>query len=178
MPTSAIRLVETDHVVTLDEMGALLARLAGQPVDVRSAPQPPARLGLEARLPAMDENVRDLQALGRPSTYTCPHCSGTLWQMDGEVLRFRCHTGHAFTAGTLVADQRIATEDALYVALRVLHERIALLRQMAERYHDPMPATASQYETKASDLQASVEVIERLIHAQWSAEPREPASAG
>ena len=36
----------------------------------------------------------------------CPDCGGPMHQVDDpRVLRFRCHEGHAYTAGSLFAAQ-------------------------------------------------------------------------
>src|SRR5437660_1668092 len=34
---------------------------------------------------------------GQVSTFTCPECGGSLWQVDeAKLIRFRCHVGHAY----------------------------------------------------------------------------------
>jgi two-component system chemotaxis response regulator CheB len=51
---------------------------------------------------------------GHVSTFTCPECNGTLWELrDGELLRFRCHVGHAYTAETVLAQKSESYEAAL-----------------------------------------------------------------
>jgi len=50
----------------------------------------------------------------------------------GSLLRFRCHTGHAFTAQNLLAAQAEATEAALWATIRSYQERVMLLRQLAK----------------------------------------------
>lgn len=43
--------------------------------------------------------------LGKVSKYTCPDCHGVLVQIEeGPIVRFRCHTGHAFSLMTLLAE--------------------------------------------------------------------------
>ena len=35
---------------------------------------------------------------GEPSPYSCPECGGVLWELkNGELMRFRCRVGHAYT---------------------------------------------------------------------------------
>jgi two-component system chemotaxis response regulator CheB len=68
---------------------------------------------------------------GYPSLLTCPDCGGVLLQLKDEPLRFRCHTGHAFTAATLAATLREKSDDRLWTALRVLQEQKFLLQQGA-----------------------------------------------
>lgn len=46
-------------------------------------------------------------------------------------LRFRCHTGHAYTAASLLAKQNKKIEETMWTALRMFEERKNLLTQMA-----------------------------------------------
>jgi two-component system chemotaxis response regulator CheB len=54
-----------------------------------------------------------------------------MWEIGESPLRYRCHTGHAFSAGTLASGQRETAEAMLWSAVRSLHERAHLLRRMA-----------------------------------------------
>src|SRR3712207_8151045 len=43
--------------------------------------------------------------LGGPSNYACPECHGVLLQLKEENrIRFRCHTGHAYSLESLIAE--------------------------------------------------------------------------
>jgi two-component system chemotaxis response regulator CheB len=71
---------------------------------------------------------------GPPSPFTCPDCGGALWEFkDSELVRYRCHVGHGFTAESLGNGQREMVEDALWSALRALEESIELRKRMANR---------------------------------------------
>jgi two-component system chemotaxis response regulator CheB len=134
MPESALRNVAIDYVVALDEMGRLLNELviptpkaAGM-----TAPIPP-ELKLEA---AIAERVvgttEQVMQLGHQVPLTCPDCGGSLWEINtGNVLRYRCHTGHAYTADALADSTHHALEETLWVALRMMEERKNLLSSMA-----------------------------------------------
>jgi len=135
MPESALRNVPIDYVVPLDEMGALLIRLVSASPAAPAPPMQyiPADLKLEA---AIAERVvgttEQVAQLGHQVPLTCPDCGGSLWQMEaGQVLRYRCHTGHAFTADALADSSQHALEESLWVALRLLEERKNLLVNMA-----------------------------------------------
>ena len=70
--------------------------------------------------------------LGLPSPYTCPECHGTLLQITADgVLRFRCHTGHAYSLTTLVSEVSASIEAALWSAIRAIDEQVLLLRDAA-----------------------------------------------
>jgi two-component system chemotaxis response regulator CheB len=50
---------------------------------------------------------------------------------NGRPLRYRCHTGHAYTAMSLESAQAEQTDHALQASLRALKERELLLRRVA-----------------------------------------------
>jgi two-component system chemotaxis response regulator CheB len=136
MPESALRNVAVDYVVPLAEMGGLLTSLVSPDLPPEAAgmatPIPPD-LKLEA---AIAERVvgttEEAMQLGHPAPLTCPDCGGSLWEIKhGSVLRYRCHTGHAFTAEALAESNHHALEETLWVALRMMEERKNLLASMA-----------------------------------------------
>ncbi|MGI4874218.1 MAG: chemotaxis protein CheB [Janthinobacterium lividum] len=136
MPESALRGVAVDHVAPLDQLGPLLLSLVG-PVRLTppSAMDIPPDLKLEA---AIAERVvgstEQVTQLGHLVPFTCPDCGGNLWEVEaGNVLRFRCHTGHAYTADALLDGSQQALEETLWVALRMMEERKNLLTSMASR---------------------------------------------
>jgi two-component system chemotaxis response regulator CheB len=51
---------------------------------------------------------------------------------SADLLHYRCHVGHAYTAEALIAGQDGAVEEALWAALRTLEETAALRRRLAE----------------------------------------------
>jgi two-component system chemotaxis response regulator CheB len=74
-----------------------------------------------------------LNAIGQPSRFACPECSGVLWEITGaRPRRYRCHTGHAFTLRSLAFTQGEATDETLWGAMRALQEREALLRTLVD----------------------------------------------
>ena len=135
MPRNALQYTAADHVVRADELGPLLARLAGQPVP--GPPPPPAsrELELEVRIAMEDRALeRGVMTLGPVSPYTCPECHGVLVRLDERgVPRFRCHTGHAFSLDSLLAAVTGTVEDTLWSALRAIEESVMLLREAADR---------------------------------------------
>lgn len=134
MPESALRNVAIDYSVPLDEMGGLLNELVSPASSPASMASPiPPELKLEA---AIAERVvgttEQVTQLGHQVPLTCPDCGGSLWEINtGNVLRYRCHTGHAFTADALADSTQHALEETLWVALRMMEERKNLLSSMA-----------------------------------------------
>ena len=75
---------------------------------------------MEALIAAQELRMKpDNRRLGKVSPLTCPECHGALTEIsDQGFLRFRCHTGHAYSAESLRSSQADAWERALYGALR------------------------------------------------------------
>ncbi|HKE44233.1 MAG TPA: chemotaxis protein CheB [Steroidobacteraceae bacterium] len=159
MPRNALAHTEIDHCVPLVEIAPLLVRLADEEVD--GAVRAPETLKSEVDFASMKGDIRDMDALGTLSPYTCPTCRGALWELtDADLLRYRCHTGHAFSAESLVAEQSTAVEDALYSALRVVEEKATALRRIDET----MPATAHQVtQHRITDLDATAKILRGLL---------------
>jgi two-component system chemotaxis response regulator CheB len=111
---------------------------------------------------------RDDQYLGELSAFTCPDCRGALWELrDGDLLRFRCHVGHAFSAESLMADQSEELENALWAALRSLEENAALARRMAARASErEHTVSVMQFEENARRVEQHAEVIRRAPSKQ------------
>ena len=83
--------------------------------------------------------------LGLPTLLTCPECHGALVGIkEGKLERFRCHTGHAFTAGDLLAEISKATEDSLWNTIRGLEEAIMILEQAAKSFNEAGNSIATE----------------------------------
>jgi two-component system chemotaxis response regulator CheB len=67
------------------------------------------------------------------STYTCPDCCGTLWQIDeaGKAVLFQCHVGHKYSPDALLQGMGETIENALWTAVRAMTERAIFSRQLA-----------------------------------------------
>jgi two-component system chemotaxis response regulator CheB len=76
----------------------------------------------------------ELDAIGKRSALTCPDCGGAIWRIgEGLPLRYRCHTGHAFSAASLENEQREHSENAIWKVIRGIEERIYLAREQLEQ---------------------------------------------
>ncbi|HEY1304658.1 MAG TPA: chemotaxis protein CheB [Vicinamibacterales bacterium] len=140
MPANAARHVAIDYCVPMAEMGPLLTQLADRPLPGAPRPETPPALEVEVEI-AKERNPIDagVQQLGAPSSIACPECHGVLLQVaDDGLLRFRCHTGHAYSVETLIAAIGEGIEATLWAGVRSLEEAQILLKQLAEhmRRHD------------------------------------------
>jgi two-component system chemotaxis response regulator CheB len=136
MPSSALRHVEVDCCAALDNLGSLLLDLSKG--SSRALKQPSRETEIESGLEVESETTMDdLNAIGKPSSVTCPECHGNLWEIkDCLPQRFRCHVGHAYTARSLVMAQDQMTEEAIWAAARALHEKASLLSRLAANEQD------------------------------------------
>jgi two-component system chemotaxis response regulator CheB len=131
MPENAVANVKIDHCVPLSEMGALLEKLTQE--GSGKAKATPRGVAAEAKIAErVLTDIGPVDHLGDRSPYSCPACGGPLWEVgEHEPLRFRCHTGHSFTAATLLGGQSDKVEESLWVTLRMLEERRHLSLRMA-----------------------------------------------
>jgi two-component system chemotaxis response regulator CheB len=166
MPHSALRNVDVDYCVPLAEIAPLLAGLVGAPVEPHPGPVPEEVIR-EVAINRGDATVENLKNIASPSTLTCPDCGGSLWEMNGtRPLRYRCHTGHAYTSLSLARCQADAAEHALWSTIRALREREMLLRRMAriaETMGDSDQAAAGQ--AQAERLNDQVRTLQDMAEA-------------
>ena len=158
MPASALQYVDVDHCVPLPLIPVLLSSLVAAPA--RATPAHAAhheRLEHEQQITLQKGTaVEHLEAIGKPSTFACPDCHGTLWQiLDSRPQRYRCHTGHGFTERTLQETMTLASDEAVSNARRALQEREILLRQMAQEHR------ALGEDDRAARLEQAAQQIER-----------------
>ncbi|HEX5279444.1 MAG TPA: chemotaxis protein CheB [Micropepsaceae bacterium] len=130
MPRNALQHVAADYCASAEKIGEMLPILLRQ-APVREMPAMSEDTRLEVELAADERNQLDVTQLGPPSPYTCPACSGSLMRIgNAQPVRFRCHTGHAFTVMSLDDEQREKVENAAWSAIRALQEHALLLQEM------------------------------------------------
>jgi two-component system chemotaxis response regulator CheB len=166
MPRNALTHAPVDHVVTITELPDLLSKLTREQVVPAGLTARGQTLVIENRI-AAGENamVAGVLTLGGPSANTCPHCHGTLMEVnDSGPLRFRCHTGHAFSPESLLLDLDRTIDDALWNVLRAIDERQMLLDQLiqsAKVVGDQ--ATAQEYARQSEDARMRGDEIRGLV---------------
>ncbi|MEX5748752.1 chemotaxis protein CheB [Massilia sp. X63] len=174
MPASAVKYVDVDRVLGIDEIGPALLELTrtdGQErtKDKQSAmPSRPSWIDIENRISAKDSDMDDLERIGKLSSLTCPDCSGSLWEIQAKgPIRYRCHTGHAFTSNVLKALQSGAVEDAIWSAIRALHEQERLCSKLAEKeLQASRQLEAAEYQAMATQARAHSQVLRDVISAR------------
>jgi two-component system chemotaxis response regulator CheB len=83
---------------------------------------------------------------------------------EGALTRYRCRVGHAFTAGSLMTEQSVQLEAALWAALRGLEEKAALVHRLAERSRAiGNGRIAERYAEQEDEARQHAAVIRNLI---------------
>jgi two-component system chemotaxis response regulator CheB len=162
MPASALEAVTADYVLPLDAIGTKLQELIMQ--GDRPSISAPEQLHLEHAAASGAVNLLpELSRIAKPSTLVCPECGGCLWEIsEGRPSRYRCHTGHAYTAKSLKEGFDQATEEAVWSAIRALQERAVLSRKIAAGGNDDaetLKAQAEKDESHAKKLRSIIEML-------------------
>lgn len=132
MPSAALAAVgEATFTGSAREVARAIVELIAAPAG--PAPPPVADPSPEEEaLVEIDRGSSEHPQPGDTSGFTCPECHGALWETrNGNMLRFRCRTGHEYSPESLLAVHADHVERALWAALRALEEKAALLRRMA-----------------------------------------------
>jgi two-component system chemotaxis response regulator CheB len=158
MPLAALSAAAVDACLPLDEIAPWLVR-AAQANAPTPAPPVPAALSHELAINLGDLDVEHLEQIADVASLTCPDCGGSLWEVrNSRPLRYRCHTGHAFSAASLAHGQRHAIDSQLWGGVRSLRERAMLLRRMvtvARGTADAAQAAIIQAQAERVDRQAA-----------------------
>ena len=128
---------------------------------------------LELRIGQHMGSAEDMSRLGDPSGLSCTECNGALTRVaDTRQLRFRCHTGHAYTASSLYNEQNEQAERPLWQALRQMRETADTSRALiAHAHHAGAPVHAAQYQEQLRQAEQGIATLHRLVTVETGAEP-------
>ena len=172
MPQSAVANNSIDYVLDAREIAPVLRSLVREEITAegaRTAVKDDLRDEVEVIGHNLDSEqmIENVERMGTLSMFTCPECHGTLWELkDGELSRYRCHVGHAFSVESLDAEQAEKLEAALWSALRALEERVALARQLAKRARERKAEyVANGFDRRADETSQHAETIRGMLFA-------------
>jgi two-component system chemotaxis response regulator CheB len=166
MPQNAAQLAGADYVVRLSEMAPLLIDLIHDPDHAERGAK--SMDPIDKMPEVVDRDMAQQARNGRRgdvSIFTCPECGGALWQVDEKnLIRFRCHVGHAYGGEVLLSEQTETLEAALWTAVRTFKEKSVLARQLAHHERSEGNAnTADRFEEQALEAARFGELIQRLL---------------
>ena len=138
MPLNALDNVAVDHKLPAAQIGELLGRLVREsaPEAPRVAQAEDEKTRHEIRIAKEREALEEgILRFGELSPFTCPECRGVLTMLrEGRIIRFRCHTGHAFSSDTLLESTTASIEARLWDAVRAVDETVMLLDRLGEEF--------------------------------------------
>lgn len=164
MPRSALSRSVPDHVVKMEDLPGLLQRLVLEPA---GKPRPlPDTLHYEIEVAKNGySSMNEMDRIGQRSVLSCPDCGGVMWEMEeGELIRYRCHIGHAYTGELMSVALDEDLRRALGTALRALEERGALMKRLHQQaisrgHHH----SAHDWEQKVREFEQQEQTIRAAI---------------
>ncbi|QGK73519.1 chemotaxis protein CheB [Flavobacterium sp. SLB02] len=162
MPKNALNQIKPDYCIPIAEMGGVLSTLMTRKTGKQSVI--PEDILKEVKIAQrVLSDLPSVNSLGEQVPFNCPGCGGVLWKIDkGSSLRYRCHTGHAYTAITLLAEQTEKIEETMWTALRMFEERKNLLTTIANGQKGAMANSANE---RAKMSQVHIDRIRAILLA-------------
>jgi len=164
MPVNVLEYVEVDHISPVAAMAALFSRLIEESVHVK--PKLSARyeklMEMEIVIATQDNAFEmGIIDMGILTPFTCPECHGVLVRLEEEkIIRFRCHTGHAYTIRALLSEITESVEQRLWQAMRGLEETNLLLNKMGDHLKESsQPELAQLFFNKAKKVARQASVV-------------------
>jgi two-component system chemotaxis response regulator CheB len=164
MPKAALKAVPPDVVAPIEDVGPAIVKAltdhSSEGVDMKER----ARAALELKIAATGHSSpAELERLGHRTSLTCPDCGGVIWRIgEGYPLRYRCHTGHAFSAMSLEAEQRSGAENALWSAVRRLEEKLLLAHEQLSLAETTHSVDVSAFRAEIAPLEIAIETVRCL----------------
>lgn len=165
MPESVLQHIAVDHVLPVVRIGPLLARLTGEHADTIAGPVSDT-LRTEVAVSRDDSGAAhgDIPRIGSPTTFTCPDCAGSLVEIPGDGVQYRCLVGHAWTADALMDAYGGTLERAMWTALRTLDEKASLAHRMVNVSKNAgRGLMAERYIRQEEEAMAAAEVLRKYL---------------
>jgi len=160
MPKNALNQIEADYCASIVEIASVLVQLMGR--KFAKAAAVPQDIMTEAKIAErVLSDLPSVNSLGDQVPFNCPGCGGVLWKIgEGPLLRYRCHTGHAYTAKVLLSEQTNKIEETMWIALRMFEERRNLLVTMAKEKTGRAAKAAAE---RAQNSQVHIDRIRSIL---------------
>lgn len=163
MPENALREVQVDHCLSIGAIAEILISRSPfkQPLNdevVENDKKTEAEIRIAAEENAFKTGIFQMSEL---TPFTCPECHGVLAALrDGNIKRYRCHTGHAFSADSLLASITERIEENMYRAIRGIDESVMLLNHIGDHFAEKNETKlASYYFNKAKEAANKSDIL-------------------
>jgi len=175
MPEHALEAVTADYCVNLRDIAPLLVNLTSVPVEEVRHMDVPDHMEIEVKIANEQDPLRSgVERLGAPSAIACPECHGVLRQWkEGDRLRFRCHTGHAYSADSLLAEITDGVESSMWNTIRSLQEATMLMRQLSTHWEETHGVgSGAKLKQRADELERRADALRDLLQATETHAPQ------
>jgi two-component system chemotaxis response regulator CheB len=151
MPANALAHVRADAVAAADRIPAAIVALLDDPPPVAGS---------------SPDNVTSIVEHA-PVTTVCPECGGVLSEDPvAGVPQWSCKVGHRYSAETLADAQAEGVEAAMWVAVRALEDREALLNRMAAQTRARgNPRSAHAFSERADEARRQADLVRSALRA-------------
>jgi two-component system chemotaxis response regulator CheB len=161
MPENAVKQVEVDYILPATEIAEMLVKLSMDDLPEKKVKKD-FQTKTEIRIAAENRPLKNGKLVFDEITpYTCPECHGVLSRLHNDkIIRYRCHTGHAYTTKALLDALEEKIEEDLYSAIRGIDETVILLNHIGDHYAEAnYPKLAAMYFQEAKRSGRRSEVI-------------------
>jgi two-component system chemotaxis response regulator CheB len=135
MPESVLQFVDADYICPLNQISRLLVELTQKAMKTKpdTDPQHLRLLKMEVDIVALCNGFdKGIVQMAELSNISCPECGGVVSTLtEGKIVRYRCHTGHAYSSNLLLEEVKETAEHKLWAALRSLEEPVMIVEKNA-----------------------------------------------
>ncbi|HEY3918735.1 MAG TPA: chemotaxis protein CheB [Stellaceae bacterium] len=173
MPLSAMEQVKIDYKLKASAIGPLIGKLSSKKAAIHKTNDPTLRKRLSAEMKIAAEAgafQKGIMDWGELTPFTCPECHGALVKLkEGNMTRYRCHTGHAYSDSSLLEDVMEHTGEMLWQVMRSMEEAVMLLRHLGEHMEERgFEKRASVFLSKARDIERRTRAVREAALANES----------
>lgn len=180
MPLSAMQHVKIDYCCRLAHMAAIFTDLANDDPPNFAPGELRKLVEIEDRIAQGLFTVEDwwsFEQLSTPSGLNCPDCRSALYEVrDPRFLRFRCRSGHAYSAESLLSGQADSRETQFSSIFGALIEEATLAKRVRGQLAASADArTVETLDYKTKTLEKEAEQVSAWLHEMRGlveAEPR------
>ena len=165
MPQNALNMVDVDFCLPVRQIAKVLVQLVnGKVTDTIESLSDGTKIESHA-----SADRPKSQPPGEQVPVSCPECNGPLYEVkEGELTRFQCFVGHAYSPESLSEEHTEALERALWTAIRKLKERVVLHQELVKRKKrnkgeaELMDRLEESISTAEKDLKLLRDILDRI----------------